>query len=101
MEHAGSTVDGARASEMLRALAAVGETTCLKEGVAAITDTDATAVVRMLTGSSGSSEGLVRRRRAELEAFVFLLIAVVEVVMASMASVVVRACYPSGGCNTT
>ncbi|CAM9254386.1 unnamed protein product, partial [Hapterophycus canaliculatus] len=68
VEHAGSTVDGARAGEILRSLAAVGNTTHLRAGVEAITDADAAAVVRMLTGSSGSSGARGRGERVDLVA---------------------------------
>lgn len=59
-------VDGARAGEILRSLAIVGKTTCLKAGVEDVTDADAAAIVRMLVGNSGSSAGRVRKSRAEM-----------------------------------
>ncbi|CAM9135119.1 unnamed protein product [Pylaiella littoralis] len=61
-------VDGARAREVLRSLATVGKTERLMAGINAVTDADADAVVRMLTGGSGSCSPGGRRDRVDLEA---------------------------------
>lgn len=56
-EHKHGTVDGLKAGEILRSLAALGNTGCVKAGMEAAIEADADAVVRMLTGSSGVSSG--------------------------------------------
>lgn len=55
-EHKNGTVDGFKAGEILRSLATLGNTDCVKAGMEAI-EADADAVVRMLTGGSGVSSG--------------------------------------------
>lgn len=50
-------MDGKKAGEILRSLATLGSTACVKAGMGGVIEADADAVVRMLTGGSGASSG--------------------------------------------
>eukprot|EP00903_Cladosiphon_okamuranus_P013503 g12576.t1 len=71
-EHRNGTVDGSKAGEILRSLATLGKTECLRAGTEAIIEADADAVVRMLMGSSGASCG-GRGKRVDVKALEELL----------------------------
>lgn len=56
-EYKKGTVDGLKAGDILRSLATLGNTECVKAGTEAVIEADADAVVQMLTGSTGVSSG--------------------------------------------
>ena len=56
-EHGSGSIDGSKAGEILRFLATVGNTECLRAGMEAVVEADVDSVVRMLTGTSGDSSG--------------------------------------------